>query len=121
VVVVAAMLAALLLKSDQLPGLLESASRTSAQWSSVVAVAIAAATELHPPRVPTIQAKHASHLYACSQTSVEITHIRSDSVVFQHKKRCIEDLHRTEQLTIFTDSFSDKEESGDKWVTQLNN
>jgi L-asparaginase II len=94
--VAATVLAALLLKSDQLPGLLESASRTSAQWSSVVAVAIAAVAELHPPWVPAVQAKHASHLCACSQTSVGITHIRSDSVVFQHKKRCVEDLHRTE-------------------------
>jgi hypothetical protein len=33
----------------------------------------------------------------------------------------MENLHRTEQLTIFTDSFSDKEESGNKWITQLNN
>jgi hypothetical protein len=104
-----------------LPGLLESASRTSAQWSSVVAVAIAAAAELHPPGVPAVLAEHALHLCACSQTSVGITHIRSNSAVFQHKKRCIEDLHRTEQLTNFTDSFSYKEESGDKWVTQLNN
>jgi hypothetical protein len=40
---------------------------------------------------------------------------------FQHKKRCIENLHSTEQMTIFTDSFSDKEESGNKWITQLNN
>jgi hypothetical protein len=74
-VVAAAVLAALLLKSDQLPGLLESASRTSAQWSSVVAVAITAAAKLHPPRVPAVLAEHALHLCACSQTSVETTHI----------------------------------------------
>jgi hypothetical protein len=80
-----------------------------------------AAVGLLPLGVPAALAKHASHLCACSQTSVGITHIRSDSAVFQHKKRCIKDLHRTEQLTNFTDSFSDKEESGDKWVTQLNN
>jgi hypothetical protein len=43
------------------------------------------------------------------------------SLVFQHKKRCIENPHSTEQMTIFTDNFSDKEESGNKWVTQLNN
>ena len=71
VVVAAAELAASLLMSDQLP---EFASRTSAQWSSGVAVANAAA-ELPPLGVPTVLAEHASHLYACSQTSVEITHI----------------------------------------------
>ena len=63
-----------LLRSDQLPGLLESASRTSTQWSSGVAVANAAAGLL-PLGVPAAQAEHASHLCACSQTSVEITHI----------------------------------------------
>jgi hypothetical protein len=42
-VVAAAALAASLLGSDQLPGLLGSASRTFAQWSSGVAVANAAA------------------------------------------------------------------------------
>jgi hypothetical protein len=52
--------------------LLESASRTSAQWSSGVVVATAA--ELHLPRVPTVPAEHALHLYVCSQTSVESTH-----------------------------------------------
>jgi hypothetical protein len=74
VVVAAAELAALLLMSDQLPELLGSASRTSAQWSSGVAMANAAA-ELPPLGVPTALAMHASHLYACSQTSVGITHI----------------------------------------------
>jgi hypothetical protein len=74
VVVAAAAPAALLLMSDQLPELPRSASRTSAQWSSRVAVAIAAA-ELPPLRVHVVQAEHASHLCACSQTSVEITHI----------------------------------------------
>jgi hypothetical protein len=50
-----------------------------------------AASELHPPGVPAFLVEHASHLYACSQTSVETTHIiRSDSVVFQHKKRYTE-------------------------------
>jgi hypothetical protein len=57
-----------------LPGLLGSASRTSARWSSVVAVANAAAGLL-PLGVPAVEAEYASHLYACSQTSVEITHI----------------------------------------------
>jgi hypothetical protein len=73
-VVAAAALAALLLRSDQLLGLLRSASRTFAQWSSVVAVANAAAG-LPPLGVSAVQAEHASHLCACSQTSVEITHI----------------------------------------------
>jgi hypothetical protein len=59
---------------DQLPGLLGSASRTFSQWSSGVAVANAAA-ELLPLGVPAVLAEHASHLCACSQTSVEITHI----------------------------------------------
>jgi hypothetical protein len=33
------------------------------------------AAELHPPGVPAVLAEHASHLCACSQTSIEITHI----------------------------------------------
>jgi hypothetical protein len=33
-----------------------------------------AAAGLLPVGVPAIQAEHASHLYACSQTSVEIIH-----------------------------------------------
>ena len=49
-------------------------SRTSAQWSSGVAVANATA-ELPPLGVPAVLAEHASHLCACSQTSIEITHI----------------------------------------------
>jgi hypothetical protein len=72
--VAAAAPAASLLRSDQLLGLLESASGTFAQWSSVVAVATATA-ELHLPGVPAVLAEHALHLCACSQTSVEITHI----------------------------------------------
>jgi hypothetical protein len=72
--VAAAAPAASLLKSVQLLGLLVSASRTFAQWSSVVAVETAVA-ELHPPGVPAVLAEHALHLCACSQASVEITHI----------------------------------------------
>jgi hypothetical protein len=34
-----------------------------------------AAAGLLPLGVPAVQAEHASHLCACSQTSVEITHI----------------------------------------------
>jgi hypothetical protein len=64
--------AALLLRSNQLLGLLESASGTSAQWSSGVAVETAA--ELPPPRVPAAPAEHTLHLGVCSQTSVESTH-----------------------------------------------
>jgi hypothetical protein len=63
-----------LLESDQLPGLLVSALGTSAQWSSGVAV-VTTAAELHLPGVPAVLAEHALHLCACSQTSVEITHI----------------------------------------------
>jgi hypothetical protein len=74
VVVAAAELAASLLMSDQLPELPRSASRTSAQCSSGVAVANLAA-ELPLLGVPAALAVHASHLCACSQTSVEITHI----------------------------------------------
>jgi hypothetical protein len=73
-VVAAAELAASLLMSDQLLELPGSASRTSAQWSSGVVVANAAAGLLLLG-VPAAQAEHASHLCACSQTSVEITHI----------------------------------------------
>ena len=73
-VVAAAAPAAWLLRSNQLPGLLGSASRTSVQWSSGVAVANAA-TGLLPLGVPAVLAEHASHLYSCSQTSVEIIHI----------------------------------------------
>ena len=72
--VAATELAASLLMSNQLPELPGSASRTSAQWSSGVAVANAAA-ELPPLGVPAILVEHTSHLGACSQTSVEITHI----------------------------------------------
>jgi hypothetical protein len=74
VVVAAVEHAASLLMSDQLPELPGSASRTSAQWSSWVAVANAAA-ELPPLGVPATLAEHASHLCAYSQTSLEITHI----------------------------------------------
>jgi hypothetical protein len=66
--------AAWLLRSDQLLGLLGSASRTFAQLSSVVVVANAAAG-LPPLGVPAVPAGHASHLCACSQTSIEITDI----------------------------------------------
>jgi hypothetical protein len=43
---------------------------------------------LPPLGVPAVQAEHVSHLCACSQTSIEITHthIKYDSAVFQHKK-----------------------------------
>jgi hypothetical protein len=71
--VAAAAPAALLLRSDQLLGLLGSESRTSVQLSSGVAVATDAA-ELSPPGVPPVLAEHALHLCACSQTSVESTH-----------------------------------------------
>jgi hypothetical protein len=83
----------------------------------VVAVANAAAG-LPPPGVPAALAEHASHLCACSQTSVEITHISNMTL---QSEKIYENLHSTEQLIIFTDNFSDKEESGNKWITQLNN
>jgi hypothetical protein len=66
--------AASLLGSAQLLGLLESASGTFSQWSSGVAV-VNADAELPPLGVPAVLAEHASHLSACSQTSIEITHI----------------------------------------------
>jgi dipeptide/tripeptide permease len=72
--VAAAALVASLLMSDQLPELPKFASRTSAQWSSGVAVANAA-VELPPPGVPAALAEHASHLCAFSQTFVETIHI----------------------------------------------
>ena len=65
--------AASLLRSDQLLGLLVSASGTFAQWSSGVAVATAAA-ELHLPGVPASLAEHALHLCSYSHTSVKSTH-----------------------------------------------
>jgi hypothetical protein len=70
--VAAAAPTASLLRSDQLLGLLGSASGTSGQWSSGVAVATAA--ELHLPGMPAAPAEHAWHLCACSQTSIESTH-----------------------------------------------
>jgi hypothetical protein len=73
-VVAAAAPAASLLGSDQLSGLLESASGTFAQWSSGVAVANAV-VGLPPLGVPAVLVGHASHPCACSQTSIEITHI----------------------------------------------
>jgi hypothetical protein len=63
-----------LLRSNQLPGLLGSASRTFARWSSGVVVANAAAG-LPPRGVPAVLADNTSHLCDCSHTSVEITHI----------------------------------------------
>jgi hypothetical protein len=71
--VVAAAPAALLLRSDQLRGLLGSASETSAQRSSGVAVSTTAA-KLPPPGVPAAPLEHALHLGACSQTSIGSTH-----------------------------------------------
>jgi hypothetical protein len=73
-VVAAAAPATSLLRSNQLPGLSGSASRTFAQWSSVVAVANAAAG-LSPLGVSAVLAEHASHLCAYAHTSVEVTHI----------------------------------------------
>jgi hypothetical protein len=72
-VVATAAPAAWLLMSVQLPELLGSASRTSIQWSSRVAVANAA-VGLLLLGVPVVLAEHASHLCACSQTSIEIIH-----------------------------------------------
>jgi hypothetical protein len=68
--VAAAAPAASLLRSNQLLGLLESASGTSAQLSSGVATA----AEMPPPGLPAAPAEHTLHLCACSQTSVESTH-----------------------------------------------
>jgi hypothetical protein len=71
--VVATAPTALLLRSDQLLGLLGSASGTSTQWSSGVAVTTAA--EPPPPGLPAAPAEHALHLGAYSQTSIESTYI----------------------------------------------
>jgi hypothetical protein len=70
--VVAAAPATLLLRSDQFLGLLGSATGTSAQCPSGVAVATVA--ELHLPGVPAAPAEHALHLGAYSHTFVESTH-----------------------------------------------
>jgi hypothetical protein len=82
--------AALLLRSDQSLGLPESESGTSAQLSSGMAVATAAA-ELPPSGGPAAPVEHVLHHGACSQTSIESTHTlnKSDSTVFQHKKICM--------------------------------
>jgi hypothetical protein len=101
--------AASLLESVQLLRQLESVSRTFAQWSSGVAVANAA-EGLLLLGVPAVLACLAP-LRLFSDICRNRTHIKSASAVFQHKKRCIENLHSTEQLAIFTDNFSDKEES----------
>jgi hypothetical protein len=74
VAVAAAEPAALLLMSNQLPELPRSTSRTSYQWSSGLAVANAAAG-LPPLGVAAALSVHASHPCACSQTSVETTHL----------------------------------------------
>ena len=71
VVVVTAELTASLLMSDQLPELPESASRTSAQWSS--GVAGEAASDV-PPAGHAALAEHACCIGACCQTSVEDIH-----------------------------------------------
>jgi hypothetical protein len=84
-------------------------------------VAVATAAELHLPGVPAILAEHAFLGRLFSDICRNHTHIRSDFAVFQHKKRCMENLHNTEQLTIFTDNISDKVESGNKGINQLNN
>jgi hypothetical protein len=85
-----------------------------------VAVATAA-VGLHPRGVPAVLAEHASHLCACSQTSIETTHISDLTPQSFSIRKDFGNLYSTEQLTIFTDNFSDKEESGNKWITQLNN
>jgi hypothetical protein len=51
---------------------------------------VATAVEVPPPGVPVAPAEHTLHLDAFSQTSVERTHIRSNSAVFQHEKRYME-------------------------------
>jgi hypothetical protein len=73
-VVTTAALATWLLMSDQLPGLLGSASRTSARWSSGWRWQMLLRGCFLLGYLA-VQAEHASHLCVCSQTSVEITHI----------------------------------------------
>jgi hypothetical protein len=104
--------AALLLESSQSLGLPRSASETYVQWS--LGVAVANAAEVPPTGVPAAPAEHAFHLCVCCQTSIESTYIKSDSTVFQHKKRCIEVFtllnKRASSLTLNTakHNFSDK-------------
>jgi hypothetical protein len=81
----------------------------------------AAAAGLHPPRVPVVPAEHALHLCTYSQTSIESTHTSDLTLQSPSIEKIYGNLHSTEQWIIFTDSFSDKEESGNKWITQLNN
>jgi hypothetical protein len=48
------------------------------------------AAELPLLVVPAVLVEHVLHLCVCSHTSVESTHVRPDSAVFQHKKRYTE-------------------------------
>jgi hypothetical protein len=60
-------------ESDRWLELPESASRTSARWSSGVVVAAAVAGVPHPAVLPA-PAEHAFLLYACFLTSAECNH-----------------------------------------------
>jgi hypothetical protein len=120
--VAAAAPGALLLRSDQLLGLLESALGTFAQYSSGVAVATAA--KLPPPGMPAAPAKHAFHFCVCSQTTVESTHV-SDLTLqsFSIRKRYMEIFItlNNSSSSLTPNSASHIEESGNRWVAQLNN
>ena len=70
--VVVAALVAKLLESDQSLGLPRSASEISARLS--LGVVVATAAEVLHPRVPVALARHAFHLGACCQTSIESIH-----------------------------------------------
>jgi hypothetical protein len=88
--------------SDRWLGLPESASGTSARWTSGAGVAAAVARVPHPVGLPA-PAKHAFLLCACFLTSAECNHtseLISQSCSTRKEYRI---LHNTEQMNIFTD------------------
>jgi hypothetical protein len=87
VVVVAAAAAEWRPESNQWLELPESASETSARWTSGAGVAAAVAGVPHPAELPT-PAEHAFLLCACFLTSVECNHTSELILqILQHKKR----------------------------------
>jgi hypothetical protein len=74
-------------ESDKWLELLESASGTSARWTSGAGVAAAVAGVPHPTELPA-PAEHAFLLYACFLTSAERNHTSELILqILQHKKR----------------------------------
>jgi hypothetical protein len=90
-------------ESGQSLGLLESASERSARLSLGVVVATVAGVP-HPV-VPTALPRHAFHLGACCQTSVESIHTSNLTLQsFSIRKDIYRCIDNTKQMSIFTDS-----------------